>query len=152
MFRRLSILMIPCAFVLGTLLLFMGLERHREPDWQRELRAHFSSAAIEQAARAHRPWNYTRDLTYPVASYGNFAYAVSDASGAMQTRQLALPYPPRNVKCVLIDQGARRQILFVNLYADTLWQREWLVHVGPTAPFDATLRDVIERLDCPLSL
>jgi len=130
--------------------LVVAVEAQRTPDWLYALHTQ-TPYAVPQAVRARQPGEFTMQMDYPAVGPGRFQYMVTDAYGEQHIGILALPYPPRAVRCVLVTYKGGVKALFVNFYSDTLWNQGWVVHEGPDAPFDAAFRDDLARLGCDLA-
>ena len=122
--------------------------------------------------RASRPWHLRSDLPYPTLGDSTVFQTdlrYSSPTPVLQTpvwnqyffhnndsRQiddrLALPYPPRDLWCILLSDGTRDQIAFLALYHEEPYQTDWVVHQGPFNPFDRSFRATLADLGCDLGL
>lgn len=154
--RRFYLLTSVVVVLVVTSSLFFVAERQRTPDWREELYAQEPGIQVVQMDRAQQPQNFVDDASLHVASYGRFQYQRSDQSGQPTIEKLALPHPPKEVRCVLGTRANQEQAFFVNFYSDNLWNHEWLVYAGPTravgGKFDAPLAAMLEQLACDLIL
>jgi hypothetical protein len=104
--------------------------------------------------RARTPWNLTADMSQ--AAFGASAHYQTDSSKS----GIALPFPPKEVWCVLLERadttfglaaGMPYDVVFVGLHVD-LYYADWVVHKGPAAPASPQLKDSLSVLGCELGL
>ena len=159
-------LLLPAAAIVALLALQVG----RPPAWRQELdryvqrQAALSSGTITArfAVRAREPWNLTPEMSSAVYGdsphyrtdfgYGTESGAVKDRSGPR-----ALPYPPENVWCALLEwegQGTgepggetRHTVVFVAAHQD-LYNADLMVHEAATDLSAEALAENLSQLGC----
>jgi hypothetical protein len=77
-------------------------------------------------------------------------------AGAGMDGRMPLPFPPTEVWCVLLDvqplteeAAPEHAIIFVAQHRD-IYNADWLVHEGETAPFSPALVESLSRIGCDL--
>lgn len=147
-----TLALIVCALVLTVLLAVLGVaELGRTPEWRIELDAYLrqtqgpGSGTVEVLSieRARQPYNMSADLSR--TRFGNDVYYGR-----------TLPYPPKRVRCVLLERqhpvgSVTHQVLLVALHEDLYWA-DWVVHEGETAPFSESYLEQLEALGCHIAI
>jgi hypothetical protein len=64
----------------------------------------------------------------------------------------ALPYPPKEVWCVLLEDGeGRSRVVFAALHSD-LYNAGWIMHEASAAPASAELEHTLSEIGCALQI
>ena len=151
--RPLKLIAIPFVIVIITATAVFAAEAQRTPEWQRLLEQYAASQnlAVVDSARAGQPFNFTGELDYPLVLPSTFEYTADITYQQSDAYMIALPYPPEQVRCALMEQSGKRMLLFINYYSDGLWQNGWVIHQGP-ALFSTAATQSLESLGCDLPL
>jgi hypothetical protein len=159
--KRWIALSIPLLVVVFFLVAVAAIEAQRTPEWQGALSGYISNVhatqpekfQVDQVTTAKLPWNFRADWDFPVLDAGRFGYEIGQhgISGEIPySGQLALPYPPQTVHCVLLREGEDERVIFVNYYNDGLWQYGWVIQEGARYPFTAEFSQRLAEIGCKL--
>jgi hypothetical protein len=122
--------------------------------------AHISTvgtATVQRTVRATKPGNLGSDAGYP--TFGDSVYYQTEdgPAGNEKGGAMPLPYPPKELWCVLLKQQNRATgrtsypIVFVGLHMD-MYSADWIVHEGPGDPSTPGVLDSLSQLGCELGL
>ncbi|UCC64329.1 MAG: hypothetical protein JSV36_04540, partial [Anaerolineae bacterium] len=148
----------------------LALQVGRSPAWRQELDRYVQrqdalssgTTTVRFTVRASKPWNLTPEMSSAVYGdsphyrtdygYGTEYGTVKDRSGPR-----ALPYPPENVWCALLEwegQGTgepgretRHTVVFVAKHQD-LYNADLMVHEAATDLSTQALAEYLSRLGC----
>jgi len=155
--KRLIALTVPLLVLVVTVAAIATLESQRKPDWRLELDAYIAARAVSETitvqsvAEARAPENFEPHMGRPVPGESTWGER--------------LPYPPLEVRCVLLspqkipppdseDLGepgpSERQIIYVAYFSDALWHVGWLLHEGAREPFAPDELEPLATLGCDL--
>lgn len=131
---RRVVLVLPLAVLLLLGLGVIFLEAQLAPPWRatldRYLQTNKPMMSVQQVQRATLP-----SLLAPsygqVVDYGAYCYQAESTFGGRPGCDLALPYPPLAVYCVLVGDARDQQLLLVSRFADNLWRDNWVIVAGP---------------------
>ncbi len=113
---------------------------------------------IAQAVKAHAPRNFTKKLN--LFTYGEAPYYMVNQTPSNHNGSRPLPYPPKEVWCVLLQQQTAGDdtyfLIFANLHED-MYMAEWIVHQdecceGEPSPLSQAFLDNVAGLGCDLDL
>jgi hypothetical protein len=126
----------------------------------------------ELIVRASRPWELNPGLGYPV--FGDTWYFHTDRHLSDPTRppatpfwrkhfpysaetdplddQSALPFPPQEVWCVLLEGQPGERVVFVARHHREPYYTEWVTHQGPVAPFSQAFLETLSVVGCNLGI
>ncbi|MEM7346631.1 MAG: hypothetical protein AAF485_20500 [Chloroflexota bacterium] len=89
---------------------------------------------------ASQPWNYLNTMGKPVPR--GWVWGIE-----------TVPFPPTAMQCVLLAEGEiNQQVIYVGYHTDNLWRVGWLVHEGPTSPFQPEHIVNLTEIGCDLGL
>lgn len=147
--RRLKLLLIPIFIIIAIGGAVFAAEAERTPEWQTVLEQYAAgrNLAVIEAVRARRPYNFTGELDYPIVLPGQFEYTADITYARSHVYQIALPYPPEEIHCVLVEQRGKHTLLLVNYYSDGLWRNGWVIHQGSQMATDASMQ-IMDKLGC----
>ena len=133
-------------------------------------------ARVVQTAPASRPFRFTREMSDYSLGYGVYyqttdvvqrpqpaATRAPDPLATLYPRTESTPavayypagsgsgihalrYPPDYASCVLLERGARFEVVVLAEHHDT-WNADWVLHTSTLSP-----QDLIETLGCDLNL
>ena len=151
--RLVKLIAIPFVIVIITATTIFAAEAQRTPEWQILLKQYAANhnLAVVDSVRAGQPYNFTGELDYPLVLPSTFEYTADITYQQSDAYMIALPYPPEQVRCALMEQSGKRMLLFINYYSDGLWQNGWVIHQGP-ALFSTAATQSLDRLGCDLPL
>ena len=126
----------------------------RVAGWQTAVDAyitHKGGVDVLDAVEARAPEHFTQatDLhTYAPGPY----YVVDDPLGEHNGSK-PLPYPPEDVRCVLLQESdtETHQLIFAAYHVD-LYSAEWVIHEDGHAPFSQATHNLLAQLGCALDL
>jgi hypothetical protein len=113
---------------------------------------------IAQAVKARAPYNFTKELN--LFTYGEAPYYMVNETSSSYNGSRPIPYPPKEVWCVLLQQQTSGNdtfsLIFANLHED-MYMAEWIVHQcecseSEPPPLSQAFLDDIASLGCDLDL
>lgn len=121
--------------------------------------AHLSSpeaATVRLAERAKKPWNFHQGMSHAV--FGDGVHFQADRG---RTGGLPLPFPPRELWCVVLERGDNSAdssgrgesyaVVFVGLHM-SMYEADWMVHEGDGDVSSAEFRRALSMIGCDLGL
>jgi hypothetical protein len=115
-----------------------------------------ADVAVQTTVHAEKPWSFDKGMSG--GAFGDSVYFQTD-SGPTWTEVgnlLPLPYPPRDLWCVLLNEEPTAEeplhsVVFVALHMD-MYSGDWLVHEAPQEPTAPNLRASLAAIGCELGL
>jgi hypothetical protein len=134
-----------------------AFERQRIPDWQQALNLYLEQTrlsalklGVQEPLKSTLPWNFRAEMGNPNLELRKWPWDFG-----------RLPYPPDRLYCVIVGptpsaakqadkQGVQppRQLLYIAHHTDAMWRVGWVVHQGPTLPFDAAASSDLAAIGC----
>ena len=155
-------LLLPAGLIAG----FLTFQAHRPSAWQLELDKYVElqdtlltgTTTVRFSVRASKPWNFTPDLSDAV--YGDTPYYRTDYAYSGEKNRggpRALPYPPQNVWCALLEREGQvadhlagettQTVVFVAEHQD-LYNADVLVHEAAVDLSAEALTQRLSQLGC----
>lgn len=115
------------------------------------------STSVQMAQRAGKPENLLKDSGYTV--FGDSVYYQTDIGPGSnpQGGAMPLPYPPKELWCILLEQQSEQAgetsnaIAFAALHMD-MYSADWMVHEGPSDLSTPGLLESLAVVGCDLGL
>ena len=108
-----------------------------------------SGATVKAIVTARSPSRFTADMSGLVI--GDSPYYNTDLGKGGATResqgQRALPYPPDELRCVLLGSSQGDDVIFVALHRD-LYNADWLVHQAQDRWSSEALQAQLSAVGC----
>jgi hypothetical protein len=117
----------------------------------------------KELARASRPWALEHELGLVTAGDSHFfetdlrygptsglvtGVPTSEIRSGSGGQGAPLPYPPREVWCVLVEGPAGRQVLVLARHHREPYQTDWIIHQQPSAPSPTDWTGILQLLGC----
>ena len=143
--------------VIGATLFILSL--NRPPEWRVELSSYqtyenvVSSQRPELVAsvRASQPWNFTPEMSQVTFSDGNIFITTFAPDQTTPDGVQPLPFPPEQLWCVQLREGAQSQMVFVALHSD-IYYTDWVVHIPAGVWGSSQLQATMDSLGCKLEV
>ena len=143
--------------VIGATLLVLSL--NRPPEWRVELSAYqtYENVVSSQrpelvsSVRASQPWNFTPEMSQAAFSDGSIFMTTFAPNQTTPVGIQPLPFPPEQVWCVQLREGAQSQMVFVALHSD-IYNADWVVHIPAGVWGSSQLQATLDSLGCKLEV
>jgi hypothetical protein len=160
--RKASVVIFP--LLLATALIvasLVAIRMNRFPDWQLELDRYVEykdslssgTTTVQLVDRASRPWNFSRDMSHAV--FGDSPYYQTDYSYGGRHGPRPLPFPPEDVRCVLLERDHNEETMYTVVFAaehQDLYNADVVIHEGASDLSAQSFVDSISRIGCDLVL